>query len=271
MSTFILAGFQRNLAPRIKNALERGAARFPDWTGLSFVGHQNNQHDIGLGQIDQLLALAEEHGGAHIFGVSTMKTRDQAERRIRPYFRFRWFEARPIALVGAGNDAALIDALGQTLTEEEYWFKNVKPKNSASPLALPDIFTCQRELADIWRLSQSYNNQGHLEAAAKRIVRFTNYHRRRVDGYRNTPWHADDDWIWDDDGERHGNPSFPMDWKYSMKLPDGFHFDVSAKAKGKTHFTDTYGKRHVYKTHVNVTSHGEVRGDAMSAEATTHR
>lgn len=271
MPTFILAGFQRNLAPRIKKALENGAAQFAGWTSLSLVGHQNNQHDIGLDQIDELLAMAEEHDGAHIFGVSTLSTRGEVEERIRPHFRFRWLDAKPVGLVGSGDEATLITALSQALVEENYWLNNVKPKDSASPLALPDIFTCQKDLKDIWRLSQSYNNQGHLEAAVKRIAKFTSYHRRRIDGFKNTPWHADDDWIWEDDGERHGNPDFPMDWKFSLKLPDGFHFDVSAEVKGKTHFTDRRGKRHVFKKHLNVTAHGEVRGDSKAPDATKHR
>jgi len=267
MPIFILAGFQRNLAPRIKKALKNSSTQLAGWTGVAFVGHKDNAHDIGLGQINQLLKLAEAHDGAHIFGVSSSKTRDQTKNQIRPHFRFRWLDAKPIGLVGAGDEATMINALSVATIEETYWLDKVKPKNSASPLTLPAIFACQRELEDIWRLSESYNNQGHLEAAAKRITQFTNFHRRRIDGFKNTPWCAEDDWIWDDDGDRHGTPLFPMDWKYSLKLPDGFHFDVSAKVKGKTHFTDINGKSHAYKTHMNVTAHGEIRGDTIAAGA----
>lgn len=260
MPTFILAGCQRNLAPRVDKALRNGASKLKGWSAFSFVGHQNQQHDIGLPQINALLMIAQEHSGAHILGLSTLKTRRQAEERISPFFRFRWLDSKPVGLVGAGDESTLIDMLGRVLEEENYWLANVKPKNSASPLVLPEIFSCRKDLREIWRLAQSYNNYGHLEAAASLIAKFKNHHRRHVGSFKNKPWYSEDNWIWDDDGERHGTSSFPLDWKYSTKLPDGFHFDVSANVKGKTHFADRTGQRHSYKTHLNVSAYGDVRG-----------
>ncbi len=260
MPTFILAGVQRSLGPRVKAALERDPAGVAGWTAVTMFGKANGQSQIGREQVDELMRLAEERDGAHIFGVSAVKDRREIEDLVRPHFRFRWFDPAPVNLVGRGDETSLLAALAAALAEEDYWLTNVKPSSSASPLALPPIFSCQRDLADTWRLAESYNNRGHLETAAKRIAKFTNAHRRRVDGFKNTPWNAEDGWIWDDDGARHGNPEFPMDWKYSLRLPDGFHFDVSPKAKGKTYFADRFGGRHSFKTHVNVTAHGTVRG-----------
>lgn len=262
MPTFILAGVQRSLSPRVDATLRKQAGGIAGWTPVTFSGRNNSQHDIGREQVDALLRLAEEHDGAHIFGVSVMKTRRDVEDLIRPYFRFRWFDPAPVGLVGRGDKDVLMTELAAALEEEDYWLAHVKPKNTASPLALPHIFGCRKELVDTWRLAESYNNLGHLESAAKRIGKFTSSHRRRVDGFPNTPWHADDDWIWDDDGERHGNPTFPGDWKYSLRLPDGFHFDVSPHSKGKTFFTDRSGTRHSFKKHLNITAHGGVRGAA---------
>lgn len=266
MPTFILAGVQRSLAPKVKTALERDPAGVAGWTPAILFGSVNGQHQIGREQVDELLQLAEEHNGAHIFGLSAQKTRNEIEDLIRPHFRFRWFDPSPVGLVARGDEGSLVAALSTALEEEDYWLANVKPNDPASPLALPEIFGCQKALADTWRLAESYNNRGHLETAAKRIAKFTNAHRRRVDGFNNTPWESDDGWIWDDDGERHGNPAFPMDWKYSLRLPDGFHFDVSPKGKGKAFFTDRFGRRHTFKTHLNITSHGDVRGAADSSQ-----
>lgn len=266
MPTFILAGVQRSLGPRVKAALERDPAGVIGWTAVTMFGKANGQSQIGREQVDELLRLAEEHNGAHIFGVSAMKDRREIADLVRPHFRFRWFDSGPVNLVGRGDEASLLAALADALAEEDYWLANVKPSSSASPLALPAIFGCQRDLADTWRLAESYNNRGHLETAARRIAKFTNAHRRREDGFKNTPWVSDDGWIWDDDGARHGNPAFPMDWKYSLRLPDGFHFDVSPQAKGKTSFTDKFDRRHSFKTHVNVTAHGTVRG-ALETDA----
>jgi len=66
--------------------------------------------------------------------------------------------------------------------------------------------------------------------------------------------------IWDDGGKRHGIPEFPMDWKFSLKLPDGFHFDVSRNVKSKNKFKDKHERQHEFERYINVTAHGEVRG-----------
>lgn len=260
MPTFILAGFQRTLARGIKKALDGGASQFAGWTAVPFVGHQNDAHDIGLHQVDELLMLAGDNDGAHIFGVSTLKSRDLVKAQLSPFFRFRWLDAKPLSLVGSGNETTLLEMLRHVVDEERFWRDYVRPNNSASPLTLPDIFACQRDLKEMWRLSQSYNNLGHLETATKMIHQFSSRHRQRLDGFQNRPWQADDNWIWDDHGERHGRAPFPKDWKYSLRLPDGFHFDVSTQLKGKSHFVDRHGNRHPYKKHINVTAHGEVRG-----------
>lgn len=262
MPTFILAGVQRSIAARVGDVLREQAGQFAGWTSEVFPGRVNNLHDIGSSQVDALLRLAEKHDGAHIFGVSVVKTRKEVESLVSPHFRFRWLDAAPFGPVNRGDAAAMMNMLVSATVEEDYWLAHVKPKDTASPLALPDIFSCQRSLLDIWRLAQSYNNLGHLETAARLIARFISAHRRRIDGFKNTPWHADDDWIWDDDGERHGTPAFPEDWKFSLRLPDGFHFDVSPHTKGKLFFADRAGIRHSFKTHLNVTAHGHVRGAA---------
>lgn len=266
MPTFILAGVQRSLGRQVKAALERDPAGVAGWTAVMMLGKANRQNQIGREQVEDLLRMAEERDGAHIFGVSEMKDRKEIEDLVRPYFRFRWFDPKPVNLVGRGDEAGLLTALGAALAEEDYWLANVKPSSSSSPLALPPIFGCQRDLEDTWRLAESYNNRGHLEAAAKRITKFTNVHRQRVDGFKNTPWSAGNGWVWEDDGPRHGNPEFPMDWKYSLHLPDGFHFDVTPMTKGKTFFADRFGSRHSFKKHVNVTAHGTVRGASQTNE-----
>ena len=260
MPFFILAGHQRSLGPQVKKALEIGEANFNGWSGIPFAGNQRSSADIGAAQVCELLRLAEQHEGAPIFGVSAQKTRNKIEDAIKPYFRFRWVAANAVGPVGGGDNSPLIDALTAATMEENYWLNNVKPKSSASPLILPEIFRAKKELADLWRLANSYNKLGHLEAAKKRIEKFTEHHRKRTDGFKSTPWQDDDSWIWDDDGERHGDPVFPEYWKYSLRLPDGFHFDVSTLVKGKTFFTDKHNRRHTLKKHLNITAHGEVRG-----------
>ena len=122
------------------------------WTAVTMFGKANGQSQIGREQVDELMRLAEERDGAHIFGVSAVKDRREIEDLVRPHFRFRWFDPAPVNLVGRGDETSLLAALAAALAEEDYWLTNVKPSSSASPLALPPIFSCQRDLADTWRL-----------------------------------------------------------------------------------------------------------------------
>jgi hypothetical protein len=261
VATFILAGYQRSLAQHVKRALEREKDRFGSWAYVLFPSEKSKEPSISLSQVDEIQRLAAANGGAHVYAVSSDRERQQIEHRISPYFRFRWLPTRVVGLTGKGEVEPLIETLTAATTEDEYWLEHVKPKDSASPLILPQIFVTTRPLSEMWRLSLSYNNEGHLQAAATLIDRFTKEHRKRVDRFDNTPWLSADEWIWDDGGERHGDPDFPNDWKYSFRLPNGFHFDVSPlNKKNKTSFPDLHGTRHSFNQYLNITAHGEVRG-----------
>jgi hypothetical protein len=262
MGVFILAGYQQSLAQHIKKALAQGEDQFNGWTWDLFPSEKRNEATILAKQVENLCRLAEAHGGAHIFAVSADRQRQQIEDQLRRHFRFRWLDSKVIGETGRGEFAPLIEALSAATLEEAYWAQHVKPADSSSPLILPEIFRPIRELEGIWRLSESYNNQGHLVAATGLLERFSREHRRRIDKFENTPWLGDDSWIWNDGGARHGNPDFPGDWRYSYRLPDGFHFDVSPHAKKKTFFVDAHGRRHPLpeKGYLNVTAHGLLRG-----------
>lgn len=264
MPTFILAGYQQSLANHVRSALQKGQARLRGWNYQLLPGLDKTRAEISTRQVDQLLTLADKHDGAHIFGVDGYSDRVVIQRKLAEHFRFRWIQLQLVTETGRGVINPLLDALEQAIVEEDYWRGSVMPSDSASPLILPKIFKANRSVETLWRLSESYNNLGHLEAATKMITRFTREHRHRVQSGSNSPWLCDDDWEWEDDGPRHGQPEFPDDWKYSYRLPDGFHYDVSPhNNKNKTHFKDKNGRSHALpskKNYVNVTAHGEIRG-----------
>lgn len=263
MTIFILAGFQQSIAADVKKALTAGqsAGRLNGWDYRTFPSEKRDLTTIGQKQIDTLCKLAASNGGAHIFGVSKERDRERIEDQIRPYFRFRWVEPAVVLQTGGGNHAPLLDALEVATAEENYWVANIKPISVSTPLILPDIFNAIRDLEEVWRLSESYNNLGHLEAAANLIARFPKEHRRKIDEVKGTPWLASNSLIWDDGGPRHGTPPFPKNWKYSFEIDQGFHFDVSAHSGKKASFKDSLGKSHAMpKGYLNVTAHGEVRG-----------
>lgn len=260
MPTFILAGVQRSLVPQVRRAIETGNATLAGWTPVVVP----SQHDgwLSVKQVDDVCKRADINGGAHIFALSDDRDRGEVARRLSPYFRFRWFDTSVTRRVGSGEVDPLLSALGRAVTEETLWIETIKPKSSASPLILPSFFKAIGELDRLWRLAESYNSTENTKAAKRLLDRFTREHRRKVDGFNGTPWVDQANWIWDDDGSRHGRPEFPEGWKYSFRLPDGFHFDVKSEGMRSRVFIDVRGKLHpLKKGYLNVTAHGFVRGD----------
>ncbi|MGO8673713.1 MAG: hypothetical protein ACLQVD_20440 [Capsulimonadaceae bacterium] len=266
MPVFIIAGYQRSLENQLRRALSDGAQQWSGWQYVLFPGNQHKTSSVSLTQVNDLCELAAKHNGAHVFAVSEDPNRKEMAAKIRPYFRFRWIGASEIRDVGRGVFNPVIDSLRQATQEEDFWIEHVKPRNFASPLILPVIFKADKHIVDMWRFSESYNNNDNLRTAEALIERFKAEHRRKVDGFKKTPWLDHDLWIWDDNGQRHGIASFPKDWKYSLRLPDGFHFDVSSQGLKRTSFTDIHGTQHrMPKGYLNVSAHGEVRGTGSTS------
>ena len=262
MPTFILAGFPRALNTNLREALSLNQARLNAWTWELVPGCGNRASLIDANQAAELCALSSQLGGAPIFGVSEDSGRGEVASCIEKYFRFRWILANHINLVARKNYEGLITALVLATLEEDYWNEHVRPSNFSSPLMLPEQFSVANELQDTWRLSRSYNNIGHLHAATKKIARFNRDYRKKVDGSNTTPWVDRARWVWEDNGARHGAAAFPEDWKYSFRIPDGHHFDVTAPKAGNPKYLDATGKYHSPNRmgYWNVTAHGNLRG-----------
>ena len=265
MPKFILAGFQRSLKSHVEKALKAGAARFGDWQPILMQGDDNKLPAISQKLAEKILEEAAKHGGAHVFGVEA-RAPDFA-RTIRDHFRFRRVSAAAVGKTGGGDYEPLIEELVAAFDEEQYWIANIKPQDYNSPLVLPSIFKARRDLVPLWELAESYNSLDNLWAAAQLIGTFPAAHRRKIPRFKKDPWVCERDWIWRDDGARHGQAVFPDDWKYSYQLDDGFHFDVECLHKTKTSFSDSAGKSHgLPKGYLNVTAQGWIRGDKPKAD-----
>ncbi len=262
MPTCLLSGYQRSLAAQVRKFVDRNEYRWPAWRFVLLPGHDHKAHSISVKRSQEIMETAKQHDGVHIFGLAN-RSQHEADHLIRPFFRLRWLPSLPFIELSQGKEGTLIAVLGAAIEEEDYWAENVQPKSFSCPLVLPTNFRAFKGLQEMWRLSESFNNFANLETAASIIKKFTREHRQNVDAFKDkkTPWVDDESWIWDDNGDRHGEPVFPENWKYSLKLLDGFHFDVSSNKKSKRNFHDASNRAHALpKGYLNVTPHGQVRG-----------
>ena len=269
MPRFILAGHQRGLAKFVEEAIEvaKAANRLGGWEACLLHSRLQNQSILEAGQVAQVLEEASKDGGGHVFGISVDRGRARVEQQIKPYFRFRWINPSAVAKVGQRDFEPLIAELERAILEDAAWIESVKPKNPASPLALPGtLFKAKGEFANLWTRCEAYGDIGAIRAAGALINKFTASFRKPIDTNKNekTPWLDHADWVWKDDGEEHGTAVFPKNWKYSWSVPEKFHFDVMPKdPKTKSHFMDVNGVNHKLpknSKYMNITVHGEVRG-----------
>jgi hypothetical protein len=269
MPRFILAGHQRGLARLVDQAIAeaQAAKRLGGWDTCALHCRFPNQSILEASQVATVLEEAGRGNGGHVFGVSIDRQRADVERQIRPFFRFRWISQPAVALTGQRQFEPLIAELEQAVLEEQAWIDKVKPRSTASPLALPGkLFRAKGDFANLWARCEAYGDIDAIRAAGTMVEKFTLAFRKPLDSNKNekTPWLDHDDWIWKDDGEQHGASIFPKNWKYSWEVPEKFHFDVMPKnPKSKTHFVDVNGISHKLpkeSKYMNITVHGEVRG-----------
>lgn len=266
MTTVILAGLTKDHVQRIKASIRKGEESYrPSWQVEYFFANNKGQPGLSDKDIEYLLRKAEEYGGAHIIGISKQDgaIRNRIRDRILRHFRFIWLDNVLLSHVGS-NAKQFICELNRVLEEECLWERYVKPNQLGSPLILPEscFYTSSRVQNNIWNLSEQYGDAGNIIAAAKAIETFSSSYWRTTSptGHYHScrKWIDDNDYIFDHQGERHGDAPFPRNWKYSFHIEDGFHFDVSELNGKRFSIKDCNNKVHSPSLggHVNLDSHG---------------
>lgn len=260
METAILLGIPSHYIARLRAALDSHGEPSPEWS-LKFVPAPKKVPEVNRGTVLQAARIADDTANPHILGLSTQQKRSEWTAELAKCFRFRWCDG----LVSALNCLATPDAnqflnrLIIDLTEEEIWSSTVKPTSMGSPLLLPECsFAAGGGHQDMWRHARSYGDRSNIEGAAKAVRVFERTYLRKAERYQ---WIDDRDLIFGRDGPRHADAPFPRGWKFSYRLPDGFHYDVKHLAERKFSLTDVAGVRHPSgsKGYINIDPHGYVR------------
>lgn len=266
----LLAGIRSAVLKRARSSLEKIRPESSPWTISLIPSVDSKNGGLVINQVPALLEMAASSEGAVIVGVPGVQPRElqAVEKAIRPYFRYRRIEQNDLNLLING-DSAFREVFDQIIREETYWVNNVKPKDSYSPLMLPELFN-SKHYSGIWRLAGSYNDLPNLMTAEKLVTGFVNSHKKKGGSRGGMVWMDSNDWAWDDRGPKHGQAKFPETWKYSLKLLEGLHFDVSHSKELGFEFTDREGTKHRVKRgpreYLNITPYGAVRGAPEQAD-----
>lgn len=266
MPTAIVAGVPAEIDRRIQATLKKTLRSFDSWE-LTWLRSTSSTPGVAPSQVDSLLRSAAAGSGAQVlvFRGRAKAEEDLAAANIKPFFRLRWLNQALLKLIPHSMNQ-FFGELDQVLLEEAEWRETVKPADESCCLLLPECsFAADARVRHLWRAATEPGLE-RIRLAAQATAKFDNIHWQSQSALNHAVsprrWIDVDSRIFDHRGPRHGVAPFPRPWRFSYRVADGFHFDVTASDGRGLHLTDHAGRRHVAAgtTHINIDPHGHVRG-----------
>ncbi|MBF0310344.1 MAG: hypothetical protein HQL56_12530 [Magnetococcales bacterium] len=258
MPILIFAGLTLSLKQRIKSVVDKTSQRYAGWHSEYCVTTSTTPGISDPTDIASIMDLACRQDSVLILGFSRQdgKIKQKVASKIKPYFRFRWFDNAKLPLLQNSN--AFADELCQIVQEEDKWRERVMPKASKDPLLLPRFsFRCKNK--DMWEYASSYGDPGNIESTLTLIEKFRKEFSRSLSG--KSCWVDSSELVYDYQGPRHGKALCPNTFKYSSRLEEGFHYDVRHFSGRAFNLTDADETIHYQegKGYLNIDPHGHVR------------
>lgn len=263
MPTVIIFGLPKSQADRIKGELKKSGQRWPDGWAVHFAPPTGAKDQIREADIRATLESARRiEDSAHIFGITNQGggRKQEIAAHFVPYFRFRWLPGQWLALPYPSPEE-FIARIAETLTDEDEWKRDVQPKDISAALLLPEC-AFSSKLSDLWDLATKYGD-GCNAGCARRKVEFERVHYKPHTSGKHAKdyfWTDDDLRIFDHTQAQHGEAPALRQWKFSFKLPDGFHYDVRHAIGRKFTVTGATRKETIeVGGYVNLDSYGYFR------------
>lgn len=263
MPTVIILGLPKPQADRIKGELKKSCREWrQDWS-VHFVPPTGQNAQLREADIRAALMLCERAGeSVHVFGITNQggNRKQEIAPQFLPYFRFRWLPGQWLALPYP-SPAEFIERVDETLAEEDEWRQCIQPKNVASSLLLPKVaFSSKR--SDLWELATKYGD-GCIAGCSRRQEEFERIHYKPHSSEKHAKdyfWTDDDSRIFDHSKEQHGEAPGLRQWKFSYRMPKGFHYDVRHATGRKFTVTGALRAEAVKAdSYVNLDAHGHFR------------
>lgn len=254
-----VVGIPRGPYSRIK----RLQFHIEDWKVVLIPSKQHARAEWAKNDPEEILQRAITNPeGAHVLGFSqvTGRQRDMT-LSLKRHLRFRWLSNHLLTLLHTNVDQ-FVAAIKTEAAFEAAWRKYLRPKDHWSPLLLPQaIFTAKRG-TELWEQAAGVSPMPgeralrELERVARLADSFKEAHREH--GY----------WIDAKDlkfeiGEHHASPPNELwMWKFSWRVQNGFHYDVSHMKGNEFHITDIWDetRHHIgVNGYINIDCHGRCR------------
>jgi len=263
MPVAVLAGIPSRYLPKLKKIL----IDTEEWA-FAYVPSSEGP-DLRIKDLSRIHAEAERLGSIHVLGFSKERDKSVVAGQIRRYFRFRWIDNALLQYLNLPDATPFAEHIKFILLEEAEWGTRVRPHNEESALLLPeDCFGCSGMHRDVWLKAEKYGSDDAVPTAEKAIDEFTRVYRVKIvfqtrgeAERQQSKWMDDHDLVFDERGAKHGIAPKPRNWKYSYRITNGFHYDVSKSDAKGFHFRDTLGEVHIVANngYINIDPHGYPR------------
>lgn len=252
MPRLIVAGISQGVVQRHKGVYR------PELDGWEVIFCHSMKFKSDLGSCwGEVLTLANQSpsSGTHIFAFNYIEDeRPKFKRDIYARHRLIWLDQSSLAFYGTDR---FTDTLRERTRFEEEWRATLRPEDVRSALMLPETtFEANSNLDALWKRAQNVRRgRDDILQVGKLMEHFRTYHYRRG--------------LWIDRRQRRFDPGGPrhavhvpteQNWKYTFRVPAGFHFDVSREDPPDFSLTDCKGTVHTFRRYTNVDCHGYVRG-----------
>ncbi len=202
--------------------------------------------------------------GAHIVAFHNVwRDRKEFDALVRYRHRLVWLEQSDLSYYATEQFTSTLQAVAKF---EEEWRHHIRPPSTNSGLILPQgTFEVKARFEDLWAWAQRIGRVGgDIAGLREHLARL----RRHLDWFTEEH-HVTGTACWIDVGGRRFNSKGPRHgihgplenrWKFTFRVPAGFHYDVRPEKNPELFLTDHAGVRRQYNTYTNVDCHGYVWG-----------
>jgi hypothetical protein len=258
--TAIISGLPLDIDRRVQKVVSDVSPFPPNWTA-TWLRSNGRTPGLAPSQVDEVLEVASQSESSHIL---IFQGRSKAEERsvfdgLIPFFRVRWLEQTLLKLI-PHNTGRFFEEVNSVLAEELQWNETVKPSELSCCLLLPQCaFAADKAVRHVWTAATERGAE-RIKLAARVSAEFRARHWLPSKAGARV-WIDAEGRIFDHRGVRHGLAPFPRGWKFSYKIANGFHFDVTSMDARAFGLLGSNLKTHtaLAGAHVNIDPHGYVR------------
>ena len=250
MPLLIIAGIPTSVTKRNRSY----RPQVDDWNIQLIPSRDNKRPDLQSCWPEVLAKASGDVQGAHVFAYHYREDEyPEFNSRMHDRHRLVWMARDTLGYYGSDMYTEMIE---QYLDFECRWRDMLRPRGVDAAGLLPESSFSPKKYKDMWsRMRSVHLDKDNLERVFMIIRGFRDTH------YGSGRWEDNRGLQFKAAPARHGSNPRYGNFKFTFRLPEGFHYDVSGNTADRS-FTieDAEGRSHQFHSYTNIDFHGSIRG-----------